>query len=629
LQVSTDDNGRYVLTGLESGTYTVKTFVEASRSTRPPLPVLDQVYNGIPCRDSLCTGARGTPIPVTAGRTTPNIDFSLAEGGVISGVVTDAATGKPVVWARVHFYSPDGKQVDTADAAANGRYASGGMPTGTYLAVAAVQDSRSSLAPQVYKGRPCAPPTALKCDPKGGTPIVVTAPGSTTGIDFALASGGTISGAVTVAATGKPIPGARVAVYSGPLEAGFAANATTDQDGRYQVSGLPGGAYYVRAVPPDTGHDFGRSDPAFAGLLDQAYPGVGCTSGACEPRVKGEPVVVGGGAVVTGVDFRLRPGATVSGRVTDASSGKAVNRATVYFHAASGVIAGSGRSDFEGKYASSPLPPGQYYLRIEPPDEAPLAGALHPAVPYWLGNLSVKSGAPVIVEEGSVVTGKDFALAPGGVVRGKVTWTDSGKPVPYFAIRVYTQGGVLAATVNVLPRSALSDGTDTVPALPPGKYFVMAAEGQEHGYIDQAYRAVACPRDACRPTDGTPVTVDGPGGVSGIDFALEPGPKLELTERLVNLPAGRLRIEPDSGPASGGSLVTILGGPFANWRTKVLIGGVPAVSVEGRYRLLRVIMPPGQPGPADIVVTTPEGSQVLSKGYTYVAGQAAAPPRRQ
>jgi hypothetical protein len=601
-----------------------------NRLARPPLPVLDQVYNGIPCRDSLCTGTRGTPIPVTAGRTTPNIDFSLAEGGVISGVVTDAATGKPAVWGRVNFYSPDGKQVDTADAAANGRYMSGGLPTGTYLAVAAVQDSRSSLAPQVYKGRPCAPPTALKCDPKGGTPIVVTAPGTTDGIDFALTAGGTISGVVTIASTGAPVPGARVDVHTGPLEAESAAHATTDAGGRYQVSGLADGRYYVQVEPPETKDDFDRVRPKFPGLLDQVYPGVGCSRYRCyEALLTGTPVAVGAGAPATGIDFRLRAGGTVSGRLTAASSGEPVRNVLVSFHSASGVVACTATTDFQGNYTASPVPPGSYYMTTQLLGDAPVVGALYPSVPYWPGNLSVKAGTPVAVEEGGAATGKDFALAPGGVIQGRVTWADSGKPVPYFAIRVYTQGGVLAAKDNIWARAATGDGAYTVTALPPGRYFVMTAEGEAHGYVDQVYRGVMCPREACRPTAGTAVIISGPGVVSGIDFGLRPGPARDTTSGPLNLRPGRVWVEPGSGPASGGSLVTISGGPFDDWGTTVLIGGVPAVSVDWRnLASLKVVVPPGQPGPADIVVTTPEGSVVLSKGYTYVAGQAVAPPRR-
>ena len=65
----------------------------------------------------------------------------------------------------------------------------------------------------------------------------------------------------------------------------------------------------------------------------------------------------------------------------------------------------------------------------------------------------MKAGTPVAVEEGGAATGEDFALAPGGVIQGKVTWADSGKPAQYLAIRVYTPEGVLAAEGQHLGQS--------------------------------------------------------------------------------------------------------------------------------------------------------------------------------
>jgi hypothetical protein len=596
------------------------------------LRVLDQAYKGVPCRTLDCAQRAGTAVSVSAGRTIEHVDFSLAEGGVITGVITNAATGDPIADGRVELYTADGSRLFPVAADSQGRYTTGGLPTGTYFAVgSAGLDSTRGLLRQLYKERPCAGADYSPCDPKGGTPIVVTAPGTTDGIDFALTAGGTISGVVTVASTGIPVPGARVNVHSGPLEVESAAHATTDAGGRYQVSGLAEGRYYVQVEPPGTKDDFGRERPRFPGLLNQVYPGVGCSRYLCyEARLKGKPVVVRAGAPATGIDFRLGPGGTVSGRVTAVSSGEPVRNALVSFHSASGLLAHTATTDFEGKYTASPVPPGSYYLRAQPLDDAPVVGALYPAVPYWLGNLSVKSGTPVAVDEGGTATGRHFALAPGGVIQGKVTWADSGKPVPYFAIRVYTSAGVLAAKDNALARSARGDGVYTIPALPPGKYFVMTAEGEAHGYIDEIYRGMACPREACRPTAGTPVIISGPGVVSGIDFGLRPGPARDTTSGRLDLRPGRVWIEPGSGPASGGSLATISGGPFEDWGTKVLVGGVPAVSVEWRnLTSLKVVVPPGKPGPADIVVTTPEGSQVLPKGFTYIADQPAAPVRRR
>jgi hypothetical protein len=628
----TDVRGRYEIKRLSVGSYALFASSDLWINTQPPLRVIGQVYQGPSCWKLSCPQGAGTPVSVAAGRTTPKIDFSLADGGVIAGVVTNAATRKPVAGARVLFYSSTGDQIDWVRTDANGRYASGGLPSGTYLAVASVEAQQEALVPQVYMGRSFAPTTNWWThDPKGGTPIAVTAPSTTSGIDFALSAGGTISGIVTIASTGTPVPGARVNVHTAPKGAESAAHATTDAGGRYQVSGLADGRYYVQVEPPETKDDFDRVRPKFPGLLDQVYPGVGCSRYRCyEALLKGTPVAVGAGAPATGIDFRLRAGGTVSGRVTAASSGEPVRNVLVSFHSASGVVACTATTDFQGNYTASPVPPGSYYMRTQLLGDAPVVGALYSSVPYWPGNLSVKAGTPVAVEEGGAATGKDFALAPGGVIQGKVTWADSGKPAQYFAIRVYTPEGVLAAKDNIWARAATGDGAYTVTALPPGRYFVMTAEGEAHGYVDQVYRGVMCPREACRPTAGTPVINSGPGVVSGIDFGLRPGPARDTTSGRLNLRPGRVWVEPGSGPASGGSLVTISGGPFDDWGTTVLIGGVPAVSVDWRnLTSLKVVVPPGKPGPADIVVTTPEGSVVLPKGYTYVAGQAAAPARRR
>ncbi len=79
------------------------------------------------------------------------------------------------------------------------------------------------------------------CDPTAGTPIVVGADATVAGIDFAISRGGSISGALTEAATGDPIPFAGVNLTD---EGGVRRTAgITDVDGRYQISGLNAGTY--------------------------------------------------------------------------------------------------------------------------------------------------------------------------------------------------------------------------------------------------------------------------------------------------------------------------------------------------------------------------------------------------
>jgi hypothetical protein len=46
----------------------------------------------------------GTPVMVTLNTTTSGIDFALERLGVISGTVTEAATGDPIPSARVNIW---------------------------------------------------------------------------------------------------------------------------------------------------------------------------------------------------------------------------------------------------------------------------------------------------------------------------------------------------------------------------------------------------------------------------------------------------------------------------------------------------------------------------------------------
>ena len=79
---TTDASGNYTSrSGLTSGTYYART----SNS----LGLVDGLYNGLSCVN--CNVLSGTPIGVSTGATTPNINFALAAGGRISGTVTSAS----------------------------------------------------------------------------------------------------------------------------------------------------------------------------------------------------------------------------------------------------------------------------------------------------------------------------------------------------------------------------------------------------------------------------------------------------------------------------------------------------------------------------------------------------------
>jgi len=78
-------------------------------------------------------------------------------------------------------------------------------------------------------------------------------------------------------------------------------------------------------------------------------------------------------------------------------------------------------------------------------------------------------------------------------------------------------------------------------------------------------------------------------------------------------------LSPDSGPASGGTSVTITGTNLAT-ATSVTFGGTTASFAAINGTTLAAVTPPGTAGAADVVVTTDGGSATAVGGYTYLAG---------
>jgi IPT/TIG domain len=81
-------------------------------------------------------------------------------------------------------------------------------------------------------------------------------------------------------------------------------------------------------------------------------------------------------------------------------------------------------------------------------------------------------------------------------------------------------------------------------------------------------------------------------------------------------------ISPTSGPATGGTVVTVTGVSLTN-ATGVNFGGVPgtAFSVDSDTQVT-VTTPPGSGGVVNVTVVTPDGDVTLSSAFTYVL----APP---
>ncbi|MBQ1090434.1 IPT/TIG domain-containing protein [Streptomyces sp. B93] len=78
-------------------------------------------------------------------------------------------------------------------------------------------------------------------------------------------------------------------------------------------------------------------------------------------------------------------------------------------------------------------------------------------------------------------------------------------------------------------------------------------------------------------------------------------------------------LTPTSGPASGGTAVTITGTEL-DTTDSVTFGGTPAPFAIINATTLSAVTPPGTAGTADVVVTNPAGSDTAVAAFTYVAG---------
>lgn len=269
----TDGNGNYTLTGLSpSASYRVE--------FRPPHG--SSLAAGF--YPSGATLPDATPVPVTVGQTTPNIDETLGQGGSISGVVTDAATGYPLGGAEVILTDNAGDEIfpdSEAITEPDGTYRLANLPPGSYKVEFL---GEGALGFQFYNDA-----STLGA----ANSVTVGAGQAVTGIDAALSEGGTLEGHVRDAATGQPIADANVEVVD--ASGNFLTYGRTDPNGYYEIPGLAPGSYYVQVFPI-------TSPPNYEYLF---YGGSATLAGAT-------PVRITAGATTAGIDVALPRASTTT-----------------------------------------------------------------------------------------------------------------------------------------------------------------------------------------------------------------------------------------------------------------------------------------------------------------------------
>ncbi len=509
----TDAAGVYSVSGLAPGTHF------AYISYAPGF--INEVYDNIRCI-GYCSYEMvrgGTPLIIAAGVTTPNRNFSLDPWGSITGVVRDAATSAPLenVGVSLTLLDSSGELITPTsgwtDAA--GAYAITGLPTGSYYLftnnnLGYFNEWFDNIA---CDGTYCAgglPPTAA--------PVSVTAGSVTSGKNFDLEHGGSITGTITNAATSAPLQGITVYVYQ-RSNAGsdvYVGDATSDASGGYSVGGLRTGTYYL--------HTYNNE-----GFLNEIFDGIQC-SGYCSSGTAvelGTGVAVTTGLTASGKNFALDVGGAVSGRVVSTAGSTPIADAWVnlYGNDAAGNynFAAQGQTNASGEYIVRGLLAGTYYAVSDAQayvDEI-YGGVM--CLGYCYPSAAKSVGTPIVVALGATTTGRDFDLDAGGSISGTVRNAATSAPLNNVLIYVYRHVGD-GYSHYITSNYTNDSGTYTIGGLPAGDYY-LATDSNEPGFQNQIFSGVNCPYrcdSEVADAHGTPVTVVAGATTSGRDFALRP-----------------------------------------------------------------------------------------------------------
>lgn len=292
-----------------------------------------------------------------------------------------------------------------------------------------------------------------------------------------LQTSGEIAGRVTRG--NQPMAGMTVIAYSASERlTGPAQQALTGADGGYHITGLSPGSYIVAPVAP--AYWFPEESGRF--------------------WVPGKTITLNEGETVGGIDFSLKRGGVITGRITDAEGRpliairpllrRADNEAR--FVPVTSIYFTMGATDDRGIYRYYGLEPGRYVISAAPPAR----GADH-AVPrsvYYPGVSDVRQAKAIEVGEGDELSGIDIVVRPDDVTAayvasGKIVDSVTSLPAGGMSYKFgYVMEDRLGGQSLMAPpgpaHTTDASGSFRIEGLRNGKYAVFAETGGSDSYSE-------------------------------------------------------------------------------------------------------------------------------------------------
>ena len=471
-----DQNGRWVFPALPD----VTVAVTASTTGYPT-----KLYDDVDCPGSgSCDLSLGLPILVPLGAAVSDIDFSFPASGSITGIVTRESTGEPLAGVRIRLRGDTGSSA--VFSLGDGSYTFTGLAPGDYRLYSDTYQYQNEL----WNGRPCAGGGGSSCNYQDGDVVTVVSGVATSGIDFDLADGPTVTGLV-VDEVGQPISDVRVCAYQS-YSLNFDVQCTlTQADGSYHLQGLPTQYEYLVGAQAQSGP-----------YESQVWNGVDCGIyfTGCEPS-EGTVLTLGENESRSGVNFALRPLATVSGTMLSGGNVARYERVSFY-NATTGNFLTSVSTDQQGEYSIA-LVPGQYHALAR---DSGFLSQLYDGVDCG-SQCDFSTATTITLASGESRNDVDFSLRRYATIEGFVRDT-SGRTLRNANVSVWNTAG------EFVTRSYTNSGGFQI-GVAPGTYFVSA---QLDGYRGQLFDGVEC-TSICEPLRGTPLVVTSESTVT-IDFDL-------------------------------------------------------------------------------------------------------------